>query len=597
MHESPALHETRSHLKNISAALVVLVTILVLVGFVTDITLLQRLSPGFSEMKANTAGALLSGGIALWLTSTTRDSSRRRIAAALAFVTFLIGTVTLCEYLVSTDIGLDTLLFNIDRTASVGPYPGRMSPHAAVNLTLLGGAIVLLNIWRPLEKFSDLLAIAAMGVTFITVLGHLYGAQQLYGVSQYNSMALNTAFACAVMGFGTLAANRNSSLVSLITGNTLGGTVARRLLPVAILVPTVAGWLRIQGQEAGLYGTGFGAALSIVVSAGLLCGFTYYFSRMVHHIDIQRTDAESRLADKEQRYRHIVDHGQGMICTHDRNGVLEMVNPAALAALGYSADEVVGHNLRDFMPPNLREGFEVYLRKITNEGLADGLLRLTAKNGTIVTWRFNNVLLTEEDREPYVLGHAQDVTEILKAQDELRNLSLTDELTGLYNRRGFLTLADQQIRLEKHSGTARGVILMFADMDGLKKINDNYGHDAGSHALVELSKILKSVTRSTDLVARLGGDEFAILGIGLGEDDAHLMTDRIRERLLQYNAQSNKPYEIACSIGIAPDALDGSKPLTQIIAEADEAMYKEKQRRKAASVAAPDELPGAVMVL
>jgi GGDEF domain-containing protein len=82
----------------------------------------------------------------------------------------------------------------------------------------------------------------------------------------------------------------------------------------------------------------------------------------------------------------------------------------------------------------------------------------------------------------------------------------------------------------------------------------------------------------------LGGDEFAILGIGLCEDDARLMTDRIMERLRRYNDESDKPYEIACSIGIAPGALDGSKPLPRILAEADEAMYKEKQRRKAAAM-------------
>jgi diguanylate cyclase (GGDEF)-like protein len=122
---------------------------------------------------------------------------------------------------------------------------------------------------------------------------------------------------------------------------------------------------------------------------------------------------------------------------------------------------------------------------------------------------------------------------------------------------------------------------MFADMDGLKKINDTLGHEAGSEAIQTLARIVKSVVRSGDLVARWGGDEFVILSIGAGDENIQLMSDRIQDRLEQYNASSGRPFRVACSIGVAPVVIDGSRTFEAVIAEADEAMYEEKKRRKA----------------
>jgi two-component system cell cycle response regulator len=175
----------------------------------------------------------------------------------------------------------------------------------------------------------------------------------------------------------------------------------------------------------------------------------------------------------------------------------------------------------------------------------------------------------------------------MKVQNQLERTSLTDELTGLYNRRGFLTLVEQQLKLESHVSTARGLTLMFADMDGLKKINDTYGHEAGSDAIQTLARVVKSVVRSGDIVARLGGDEFVILSIGSNDETTELVSDRIQRSLDEYNARSGKPYKVACSIGVAPVRLDGTRTFEEIIAEADEAMYAEKQRRKAGRADTP----------
>ena len=135
-------------------------------------------------------------------------------------------------------------------------------------------------------------------------------------------------------------------------------------------------------------------------------------------------------------------------------------------------------------------------------------------------------------------------------------------------------------------GTARGLSLMFADLDGLKRINDQYGHQAGSDAIVAFANVLRSALRSADLVARWGGDEFVILTIGTPGETSEMIIDRIHAKLHEHNSDSDAPYDLACSIGITPVPVEGGKSFETLIAEADQAMYNEKRRRKLNLVAA-----------
>lgn len=344
----------------------------------------------------------------------------------------------------------------------------------------------------------------------------------------------------------------------------------------------------VLGRELGLYDAGVGDVLTIFTCVVLMFVTILYYSVTVHRIDLQRKKAEADLAEKERRYRDLFDHGQGLICTHDIFGTITAVNPAALLSLGYSREEMVGQNLRDLLPEERRLGFDAYLRKVVHEGEDAGLLTVVNKRGKTLFWGYHNVLVSEPGKEPYVLGHAQDVTQLIEAQRALKNLSLTDELTGLYNRRGFLTLAEQQVKLERHESSARGLVLLFADMDDLKKINDDFGHEVGSKAIVAFSRILKTCLRTGDLIARWGGDEFVILTIGSRDENVSLIIERINKSVDEYNAESGKPYKLACSIGFTSVDVDDGENLEAIIAEADKAMYAEKRLRKVKSYTQAD---------
>lgn len=557
-----------------------MISLAVLIGWAADIDVAKTVLPGYPEMKPAGAGGFLL--LAFGLCLSVQDANDRRFrwaAPVIGSIVAVAAVIVLGKYLfhVSNDIGAVLV-------PDLGPVPGspgsRISPISALSFIFVGVSMALVRSGR-FKQLSGGLVMLALIATYASVLGHLYHADTLYGFSGIDGMPLHTAFLFIVTGAGLLWRNREFHLIRLMNSSSLGGAAARRLIPFVVLAPTFIGWLRVTGQDRGLYDTGFGSAMETFTLVILMLVTVLFYSRTMHRADEKRRTTEAELADKEMRYRELFDYSQGLICIHDLDGVLSTVNRATLQMLGYSEEEMVGKNLRDFVRPERLPELDAYLREVTHEGLANGLLALQSKAGRSVILRYNNVLATEEGKEPYVLGHAQNVTELLEAQKQLKNLSLTDELTGLYNRRGFLTLAEQQLKLEQHGGTARGLILMFADMDGLKAINDTYGHEAGSQAIKTLARLIKSVVRSADLVARLGGDEFVILSIGAQGESCQLMVDRIHERIDEHNAESREPYLIACSIGVAPLDLESPATLEEIIAEADRAMYTEKKRRKA----------------
>jgi diguanylate cyclase (GGDEF)-like protein len=161
-------------------------------------------------------------------------------------------------------------------------------------------------------------------------------------------------------------------------------------------------------------------------------------------------------------------------------------------------------------------------------------------------------------------------------QAELGNLALTDELTGLYNRRGFMALAERQLKLGRRSG--RGMLLFVMDVDRLKQINDSFGHLEGDHALKRTADALEETFRDSDVVARLGGDEFAVLAIEASSHSEATIKTRLFECLKSIRAEQSR-YEISLSLGVARFDPSNRTSLGELMVKADQAMYEQKRRR------------------
>jgi two-component system, cell cycle response regulator len=164
---------------------------------------------------------------------------------------------------------------------------------------------------------------------------------------------------------------------------------------------------------------------------------------------------------------------------------------------------------------------------------------------------------------------------------QLRSLAITDDLTGFFNRRGFLAAAAQQLKLAQRDRL--NLLLFFCDVDGMKAINDSFGHREGDRVLVRTADALEETFRDSDLLARLGGDEFAVLAWEASLPDVKTILTRLSNSLARANADEPR-YRLSLSVGIERFDPQRPMPLGELMARADQAMYKQKRNHGRAAV-------------
>ncbi len=273
-----------------------------------------------------------------------------------------------------------------------------------------------------------------------------------------------------------------------------------------------------------------------------------------------RKRAVAALEASDRRFRKLFQYSLGLICTHDHEGLLLSVNPAAAKSLGYSIGEMIGRPLTDFMRPQLHPAFRDYLLRIITNDSDAGTLELIAKDGSLHTWQYHNVLDDEGD-DPYVLGHAQDVTERQQQQNKLREWSIRDTLTGCFNRRYLAEL------IAAHQKEQLGCIVI--DLDHFKQINDTYGHQRGDEVLIGMAAFLSRHVRAQDAVIRLGGDEFLVLLREAG--------DGLTETIVKRIDADRTAAPIAFTLGST--TLDEGVSLEAGLVEADRLLYQARAGR------------------
>jgi diguanylate cyclase (GGDEF)-like protein len=165
--------------------------------------------------------------------------------------------------------------------------------------------------------------------------------------------------------------------------------------------------------------------------------------------------------------------------------------------------------------------------------------------------------------------------------EQVRQLAIADELTGLMNRRGFMMLAEHQCSVADRKGTS--ISLVFMDIDRFKHINDQFGHEEGDRALRALAALLLQTFRRSDVVARLGGDEFIVLLADINSDGLRIVLDRVRGNITAFNQESRFSWRLAVSLGVVTRDYAHPMTLEMLIASADQAMYREKEASRLAS--------------
>jgi len=303
------------------------------------------------------------------------------------------------------------------------------------------------------------------------------------------------------------------------------------------------------------------------------------------------------LRETQDRYRQLLEMTPDAVIVHDRDGVVLFTNPAAARLLGVThAATLAGRRVDEFLPagtaaPLPPHGAGVMARAQPAPALPDasGLafmaepLRVRGQlvsDAGIVT----NVELTASPcsylQRPAVVLLARDIGAQLRYERDLHALALVDTLTGLYNRRGFTLLAEPELQRSRELG--RTCAVLFADLDGLKRINDHFGHAAGDAALCAVAAALQSVSRESDVTARWSGDEFVMLIADGNAVDGDAAEAALEEQLLKEirkHTSPDTPYAVTASFGLhlVDPATDES--LDRALALADEALYRARGGR------------------
>ncbi|HEV7860827.1 MAG TPA: diguanylate cyclase [Pyrinomonadaceae bacterium] len=307
-----------------------------------------------------------------------------------------------------------------------------------------------------------------------------------------------------------------------------------------------------------------------------------------HYINEQERISRA-LQESEAHFRGSFDYAAIGMALVSTNGRWLRVNNSLCELVGYSEAELLAKAFPDLTHPDDLDHNLAYV-----EQLLAGLIlscqmekRYIHKSGHVVWVLLSASLVRDAQGEPlHFLTQIQDITERKRAEETLKSLSLVDELTGLYNRRGFLAFAEHYYNQARRAH--KRLMVFYADLDGMKQINDTYGHKEGDSALARTAHILRATFRDSDVIARIGGDEFTILATGASGDDAENICARLQENIRQFNLQDGHRFNLSLSIGVAYFSSNCAFSIEELMTQADDAMYRNKRRKKLLNAAEPD---------
>jgi diguanylate cyclase (GGDEF)-like protein/PAS domain S-box-containing protein len=275
-----------------------------------------------------------------------------------------------------------------------------------------------------------------------------------------------------------------------------------------------------------------------------------------------------------------------IIVVNDRGQVIEWPGQAELLC-GWSKNEMLGKPISLIMPARIRELHQTALQEVLQGKRGDNFGK---RIETTILYRDEfevpvelAVTLTRVGDRPELTLFIHDITERKNYEAQLHHMSISDELTGLFNRRGFMTLADKHLKMAQRCG--KDVFLLYADFDNMKWINDTHGHPVGDNALVETAVILKNTFRQADLIGRVGGDEFIVMMSEPRERNGEVVVlERLATEIAKANDRAHRKYQILLSIGTVRYNHLEQTTIDELMSQADLLMYEDKKKKKALGI-------------
>jgi diguanylate cyclase (GGDEF)-like protein/PAS domain S-box-containing protein len=323
----------------------------------------------------------------------------------------------------------------------------------------------------------------------------------------------------------------------------------------------------------------FGLLLFGLISLAALVA-VHYLLKLARQLE-QELAAKQAIATQLRKHSTAVEHSAASIVITDRQGLIEYVNPAFCRLTGYALDELLGQNPRMLKGGDQHPGFYASMWDALLAGKEwRGEFQNKRKDGTLF-WEKATISPIHENGEiTHFVGVKENITERKNMLEHLDQLAHYDKLTGLPNRTLFFDRLECMQALSQRDG--REFALLFIDLDGLKQVNDNYGHEAGDAVLGTVARRLESCIRQSDTASRMGGDEFTVIlgNLDRGTHDAALVAEKILQAL---SAPVPLPGGESCSIGASVGISlypEDSDDLERLLSAADTAMYAVKREGK-----------------
>lgn len=402
-----------------ASVIVSIISILVLFGWLLELDFLKRIVPGYVFMNPTTAAAFILSSLSLWL-AQKKDFKSIRFAQACGCLVALTGLIKLYAIVGFFDIGIDRILFSDHLFDNVTGQINQMAPNTALNFLLLGMALLLINVSEKKGRHffpSQYLAIAVLLSSFLAIIGYVYGIKSFYVIVSFNPMAIHTAASFFVLTVGLLLSRPEQGLIKEVISNYSGGEMARRLFPLIFILPAVLGWLRLKGEQSGLYSSEMGVALFVVTTSIILGAVVLINARSMNIASVKREQAEADLF----MLASIVESTEDGILSRDLEGKVTSWNAGAERIFGYKSKEIIGQSIFVIIPPEYSVEEEQILERIMRGERVEHFETVRAGKGG----KHIPVSLTVspvKDNEDKVIGISKIVRDITKQKQNEKEL-------------------------------------------------------------------------------------------------------------------------------------------------------------------------------
>ncbi len=426
-----------------SGLVAAIVGVVVEIGWLLDVSILTSVGAGFATMKFNTALGFILSGISLWLLKTKSSPSKPSpMIWVLCGASLVLAFLSMLEYSTGFNLGVDEALVSDSYTDPALAPPGRMSWATAqcfftVNIALLIAA----GNKKKLCYLGDFFALVTFFSGITGICGYLFNVDALYWFFPYSSMAIHTSVLFVLVSAGVLFIHPQQGVALAIASTHVGGQLARRILPLILILPILMAWLRIRAQQAGLINPEMGIALAVVVSIAIFGTVVWFSSHSLNRMHQKLLEQATAL--KQQAA--IVDSSHQAIVAKTKEGVITSWNGAAEKLFGFKEAEMLGHSMSELIrPEDADEESRILDKVIRGESAGQWETRRKHKDGRLID--VSVTISPIEDSQGQIVGVSNistDISERRKLDAQLKTaLRQSQEFKAALDEHAIVAITD-----------------------------------------------------------------------------------------------------------------------------------------------------------